>query len=47
MSGAHERFTPFSFWNDLDVYVQMTVEKIDLKSLFSVSECGVLPARQY
>lgn len=32
---AHEHFTPVSFWNDLDVYVQMTVEKIDIKSLFS------------
>src|SRR5262249_30751477 len=25
----------FSFWGDLDVYVQMTVEKVDLKSLFA------------
>ena len=32
---AHEQYTPFSFWDDLDVYVQMTVEKIDLKSLFA------------
>lgn len=32
---AHEQFHPFSFWDDLDVYVQATVEKIDLKSLFS------------
>ena len=31
---AHEQYRPFSFWNDLDVYVQMTVEKVDLKSLF-------------
>jgi len=35
---AHTRYCPISFWEDLDVYVQMTVEKIDLKSLFS-SEC--------
>lgn len=32
---VHERFNPFSFWNELDVYVQMTVEKVDLKNLFS------------
>ena len=35
---AHKRYCPISFWEDLDVYVQMTVEKVDLKSLFS-SEC--------
>jgi len=32
---VHEKFVPISFWDDLDTYVQMTVEKIDLKSLFS------------
>jgi hypothetical protein len=32
---AHKGYYPISFWEDLDVYVQMTVEKIDLKSLFS------------
>jgi hypothetical protein len=32
---AYQRYTPISFWDDLDVYVQMTVEKVDLKSLFS------------
>ena len=31
---AHEQFMPISFWDELDVYVEMTVEKIDLKSLF-------------
>ena len=31
---AHEQFTPFSFWEDQDVYVEMTVEKVDLLSLF-------------
>jgi hypothetical protein len=31
---AHAQFTPISFWDDLPVYIQMTVEKIDLKSLF-------------
>ena len=37
-NSAHQQFTPISFWDDLDVYLEMTVEKIDLKSLFS-SEC--------
>ena len=32
---VHERYTPVSFWEDLDAYVQMTVEKIDLKNLFA------------
>lgn len=31
---AHLRFTPHSFWNDKDVYIQALVEKIDLKSIF-------------
>jgi hypothetical protein len=30
----HEYYTPFSFWEDQDVYLEMLVEKIDLKSLF-------------
>jgi hypothetical protein len=29
-----EYYTPFSFWRDQDVYIEMAVEKIDLKSLF-------------
>lgn len=28
-------YTPLSFWEDKDVYLEMLVEKIDLKSLFS------------
>lgn len=32
---AHETYTPVSFWEELDVYLEMAVEKIDLKSLFS------------
>jgi hypothetical protein len=32
---SHEHYTPFSFWRDLPIYVEMAVEKIDLKSLFS------------
>src|SRR6516165_6359866 len=35
IGGAHKHYYPISFWDGLDVYVQMTVEKIDLKSLFS------------
>jgi hypothetical protein len=31
---AHLRFKPISFWDDQDYYIQMLVEKIDLKSLF-------------
>jgi hypothetical protein len=34
---AAKRYTPFAFWEDLDVYVEMAVEKIDLKSLFAPS----------
>jgi hypothetical protein len=32
---AHRHYTPFSFWRDQDFYVEMGVEKIDLKSLFA------------
>jgi hypothetical protein len=31
---AHEQYTPFNFWNDLDVYVEVAVEKLDLRNLF-------------
>ena len=31
----HSYYTPFSFWDDKDVFIQMVVEKVDLKSLFS------------
>ena len=31
---AQEAYNPFSFWDYQDVYIQMLVEKIDLKSLF-------------
>jgi hypothetical protein len=30
----HTFYTPFSFWRDLPVYVEMRVEKVDLRSLF-------------
>jgi hypothetical protein len=35
LSEAHEQYCPISFWDDLDIFVQMTVEKIDLKTLFN------------
>jgi hypothetical protein len=38
LSHIHQTYCPISFWDRLDVYLQMTVEKIDLKSLFR-SEC--------
>jgi|SRR5262249_8718513 len=31
---AHENYTPISFWDDLDVYIEMAVEKLDLRNLF-------------
>jgi hypothetical protein len=31
---AHKRYTPISFWDDLDVYVEVAVEKLDLRNLF-------------
>jgi hypothetical protein len=32
---AEEHYTPFSFWDDLDTYVQMGVEKSNIKNLFA------------
>jgi hypothetical protein len=31
---AHLTYTPFSFWEDQKFYVEMAVEKVDVKSLF-------------
>jgi len=31
---AHTRYTPWSFWRDQTWYVQLVVEKIDIKNLF-------------
>jgi hypothetical protein len=31
---AHERYMPFSLWDDLDVYVEVATEKLDLRNLF-------------
>ena len=33
-TSVHEQYNPISFWDFQDVYIEMTVEKIDLKSLF-------------
>jgi hypothetical protein len=35
IDSAHLSYTPFSFWADLDVYMEIAVEKGDLKSLFA------------
>jgi hypothetical protein len=35
LSKAHERYTPISFWDYQDYYLEVVVEKIDLKTLFS------------
>jgi hypothetical protein len=35
IENAHSHYTPISFWDDLDVYLQMATEKGDLKSLFA------------
>jgi hypothetical protein len=32
---AHINYTPVSFWEDLNIYIEIAVEKSDLKSLFS------------
>jgi hypothetical protein len=39
LSSAHEQYTPASFWENQKHYVQMLVEKTDLKSLF-LSVCA-------
>ena len=31
---AHQSYTPFAFWDELDVYVEVAVEKLDLRNLF-------------
>src|SRR5262249_39451004 len=35
LSQAHEQYNPVSFWENLRIYVEMTVERIDLKNLFA------------
>ena len=34
IGAAHLRYTPHSFWDDKDFYIQALVEKIDLKGIF-------------
>jgi hypothetical protein len=36
---AHENYTPISFWDDLDTYVEIGVEKLDLRNLFEPVAC--------
>jgi hypothetical protein len=31
---AHGTYTPFAFWDDRDVYIEIGVEKLDLRNLF-------------
>jgi hypothetical protein len=33
-NSAHQTYTPISFWNDLETYVEVAVEKLDLRNLF-------------
>jgi hypothetical protein len=33
-NGAHLSYMPISFWDDLDVYIEVGVEKLDLRNLF-------------
>jgi hypothetical protein len=35
IQNAYRGYTPVSFWESQDYYLQLVVEKIDLKSLFS------------
>ena len=35
LRNRHEGYRPFSFWDGADVYVEVAVEKIDLKTLFA------------
>ena len=35
VQSAEDNYTPFSFWDDLDVYIQAAVEKSNLKNLFA------------
>jgi hypothetical protein len=38
---AEHHYTPFSFWDDLDIYVQMGVEKSNVRNLFSKTCAGL------
>src|SRR5262249_34149938 len=38
---AEDHYTPFSFWDDLDTYVQVGVEKSNIKNLFAKTCAGL------
>ena len=38
---AEQHYTPFSFWDDLDTYVQVGVEKSNVKNLFAKTCAGL------
>ena len=35
LRSVHERYLPISFWDDKDVYLEVGVEKLDLRNLFA------------
>ena len=35
INNAHDAYLPISLWDDLDVYVEVAVEKLDLRNLFA------------
>jgi hypothetical protein len=37
---SHKQYTPISFWSDLNVYVEVAVEKLDLRNLFASACAG-------
>jgi len=39
LRSAHENYTPVSFWRDQPAYVEVAVEKLDLRNLFQ-PECA-------
>lgn len=39
LNDVHKNYTPCGFWDDLDVYVEVAVEKLDLRNLFE-SPCA-------
>jgi hypothetical protein len=39
LESAHEKYTPISFWDDKDVYIEVVVEKLSLLNLFE-SACA-------
>jgi hypothetical protein len=41
------RYTPISFWEGQEHYVEIGVEKVDLKHLFSPSAANFFPHTEY